>query len=268
MTISARRAILADAPGMAAVHVKSWNETMRPLKVYSDDHVDAVNSRRLQQYTDRLTASDKGLDPNRTHIAGTATDPITGQSTIIGLCVMGKSCLMEAYPDYPLELCALYLDSSFHGTGAAQKMIAEGIRVLGWSQSSGKMLCEALEANGRACRFYEKIGGRLIGREITTKYGGFAVPMVTFGWDSVPLLTISIDIRKKGLLAGDFIDRANETLAGIPESGSDIMNEIGTRLVVAVTALESGVQQIVAIASSGLFGHPKLVHPLCGAMRF
>ncbi|KAJ3016089.1 UNVERIFIED_CONTAM: hypothetical protein HDU68_012437 [Siphonaria sp. JEL0065] len=61
--------------------------------------------------------------------------------------------------------------------------------------------------------------------------------------------------REKGLMTAEFIDRANEgRLAGlqarIPESGSGIMNETGTRLVVAV-ATESGVDQVIGACTVG-----------------
>ncbi|KAI9349213.1 hypothetical protein BDR26DRAFT_930856 [Obelidium mucronatum] len=184
-TISARKAHLSDAAAIAAVHIKSWNESMRPLKVYSDAHIDMVNARRLAQYKEGLRSVENG-ESDRLYVVATAVTA-EGVSKVIGICIMGTSRLMEAYPDYPLELMALYLGSEYYGSGAATKMIEEGIRLLGWTKESGKMLCEALEVNERAVKFYKKIGGAIIGREVTTKYGGFAVPMVTFGWDQVPI---------------------------------------------------------------------------------
>ncbi|KAJ3016090.1 UNVERIFIED_CONTAM: hypothetical protein HDU68_012438 [Siphonaria sp. JEL0065] len=180
IAISARKAVLSDVPEIAAVHIKAWNEAMRPLKVFSDEHIDSVNSKRLQQHTDGIKADEEG----RVYIVAIATDSTTNLSKVVGLCVMGDCRVLEEFSEYSLQLIALYVDSAYYGTGAAQKMIAEGIRCV---KSTGKMLCEALEANKRACRFYEKIGGKIIGHKVTTKYGGFETTVVTFGWDSAPL---------------------------------------------------------------------------------
>ncbi|ORY43975.1 hypothetical protein BCR33DRAFT_717099 [Rhizoclosmatium globosum] len=161
-TITVRRAVSADAAAIAKLHIKSWNEAIRPLNVFTDAFVDTVNARRLESHTNRL----------RNDVQE------TGASKIVGLCMMGRSWMLEEFPDYINELMALYVDSDYYGSGAAKKMIAEGIRLLGWDKTGGKMICKALELNKR----------KIIGREVSTKEGENGAVLVMFGWDALPLL--------------------------------------------------------------------------------
>ncbi|KAJ3076142.1 hypothetical protein HDU98_005561 [Podochytrium sp. JEL0797] len=183
-TIHVRRAIPSDAPQMAAMHIKSWNEIYRCMNVYSDAQIDAVNARRLENYTKNLHDEQGDL----TLVRVVAISVEEGEEKVVGLAMLGESVAftLDTYPDFPLQIKSLYVDSSYFGLGVAQQMLGEGVRLLGWTKSSGKVICEALEANERAIAFYKKVGGEVVGREVTGKYGLGEVAVVAMGWESVP----------------------------------------------------------------------------------
>jgi hypothetical protein len=51
----------------------------------------------------------------------------------------------------------------------------------------GALLISALEANAPARRFYEALGGRVIGTH-ETEDSGFKEPQVVYGWEDIRVL--------------------------------------------------------------------------------
>lgn len=110
--IVVRAATAADAPGMARVHVRSWQETYRGLVADEVlDRSDAVE-RRERLWTRVVT---EGADDT------TAVAVAERNGEIIGIASAGHPGDDDA--TWPVELFVLYLLAEFHGSGAGTRLL-------------------------------------------------------------------------------------------------------------------------------------------------
>ncbi|KAJ3076141.1 hypothetical protein HDU98_005560 [Podochytrium sp. JEL0797] len=111
---------------------------------------------------------------------------VDGLEKIVGICAMGPNRELAVLPDFPLELQSMYIEPQFQGRGIGRQLMREAIRTLGWTRESGKIMCRVLEGNRKAVEFYErKLGGKVVRKERTTRYGGVEASLWTMGWDSI-----------------------------------------------------------------------------------
>ncbi|HEY3573457.1 MAG TPA: GNAT family N-acetyltransferase [Arthrobacter sp.] len=142
MTISfeLRRAVPADAPSMARVHVDTWRETYRGLMrdgVLDDPGL--VNSR--EKFWNAVL-TDSQFEQNGVVVA-------SHRGTLIGIAMAGH-CLDDA--EGPQQLYVLYVYRAFHGAGVGAALlnavIAPGAPAALW----------VADPNPRAQPFYRKNG--------------------------------------------------------------------------------------------------------------
>lgn len=145
--IVVRAATAEDAPGMARVHVKSWQETYRGL-VADDvlDRPDAVD-RRERLWTRVVTEGADGT---------TAAAVAERNGEIIGIASAGHPRDDEA--TWPVELFVLYLLAEYHGSGA-------GTRLLDAVTGDSPAALWVADPNPRAQAFYRKSGFRADGNK-------------------------------------------------------------------------------------------------------
>ncbi|MGZ3140964.1 N-acetyltransferase family protein [Lentzea chajnantorensis] len=131
MTI--RKAVVSDAPAVAAVHVDSWRTTYRGHM--PDDVLDALSVESRTSMWERLI-------PSGTVWVALADDEVVGFASV------GPS----REPDATHELYAIYFLESAQGTGLAHPLAAAALEGL------PDTIVWVLAGNQRARRFYERLG--------------------------------------------------------------------------------------------------------------
>lgn len=131
---------LDDVAGMAAVHVRSWQETYRGI--VPDDVLDAPDfvARRERSWYRILT---EGLEGTTAIAVGDTP------SGIIGIASAGRPRDEDA--TWPIELFALYVLADFHGSGVGDRLLT---RVTGDRPAA----LWVATRNPRAQAFYRKKG--------------------------------------------------------------------------------------------------------------
>jgi len=131
-----------DAPGMAAVHVRSWQETYRGLMPDAVlDRPDAAQ-RRERWWRSAVTEGAEGTQ-------SIAVAEHAG--SIVGIASAGVPRDEDA--TWPLEVFVLYLLADFHGSGA-------GARLLDAIVDDSPAALWVADGNARARAFYRKHGFR------------------------------------------------------------------------------------------------------------
>jgi len=157
--LTPRPATPDDARDLAAIHVRAWEETytglLPPEEVAARDR-----TRRLAQWQGMLAQG-------RTRVA-----LIPG----FGFAQAGPQREAALAARWPEELLALYVLKSGHGTGA-------GLALLSAVLGAGPFSAVVLKCNGRACRFYEKTGGRLA-EERPVTLGTRPIIDLLYVWDN------------------------------------------------------------------------------------
>jgi ribosomal protein S18 acetylase RimI-like enzyme len=136
-----RAARAADAPGMAAVHVRSWQETYRGLMPDAVlDRPDAAQ--RRERWWRRVIEGAEGTQ---------SVAVAEHAHSIVGIASAGVPHDEDA--TWPLEVFVLYLLADFHGTGA-------GARLLEAIVADSPAALWVADENARARAFYLKHGFR------------------------------------------------------------------------------------------------------------
>lgn len=144
VVISIRAARPSDAQALAAVHDASWREAYRGIVPgVALERMIAYRGPRWWRRTAGRTRSLIVLDLGN-RIAGYAS---FGTSRSLSLPQQG-------------EIDELYLDPVFQGLGLGTQLFATARRDLSARGCRG-LLTWALQDNERACRFYERLGGRV-----------------------------------------------------------------------------------------------------------
>ena len=153
--MTVRLAVAADAPAVASVHVRSWQNAYRGL--IPDSVLDNLS-------VEARTASwERGISSGTVWV-GLVDDEIAG------FAAAGPSRDADA----PFELYAIYLLPSAWGTGLglalAQAALAGQQDVIVW----------VLEDNKRARRFYERLGFRVDGTTKTQTVGSAVLSEIRY----------------------------------------------------------------------------------------
>ncbi|MEJ6396754.1 GNAT family N-acetyltransferase [Yoonia sp. 208BN28-4] len=132
----------ADVAALAQMHVQAWDETYR-------GHLpDAAIAERGLEY--RLALYDRIIRE------GARISMISH----VGFAQFGNQRDDAHAAAYPCELFSFYVLKKHHGTGAAQELLRHAL-----GQTPAPFTASVLQGNGRANRFYEKIGGQVIGTD-------------------------------------------------------------------------------------------------------
>ncbi|NDJ55359.1 MAG: GNAT family N-acetyltransferase [Chloroflexi bacterium] len=168
MQVTVRHATLDDAPGIARVHVESWQSAYRGI--VPDDVLDRLDVANRQSRWERIMES---AGPQWALLVAEGAD-----DQIIGFANGGPT--HSDLPGYECELYAIYLMDSVQSFGLgrrlteffAQAMLDYGFR---------SMMVWVLADNAQAIGFYEHMGGELIAEGIHT-IGGVDLKKVAYGW--------------------------------------------------------------------------------------
>ena len=147
-----RESTLSDANEVAAIHVKSWQQSYR--SIIDEHYLENIS------FSDRLELRNKILqsnDPNQIHLV------TVYEKTIIGFCDAGPA--FESPANYHGEIYAIYLLEEFKKLGIGQRLLQAAHEFL----AQKKLLpyvAWVLKANHSACAFYQKNGGIVSGEKI------------------------------------------------------------------------------------------------------
>jgi ribosomal protein S18 acetylase RimI-like enzyme len=171
--ITIRAATPADAPAIGRIHVESWRETYRGL--LSDNLLESVSA------VVRAAIWRGALERDRPILLFIAQQ---ANGDLVGFAGGGSSRATSLPHD--AEVYAIYVLRPAQQRGCGRRLmaaLADALLARGY-----KSLCLwVLEENARARRFYERLGGMVVG-EKTEIDGGYELREVAYGWDSLELL--------------------------------------------------------------------------------
>jgi len=163
-----------DVPAIAKVHVDSWRTTYRDVlpKSYLND----------LSYDARETMWGGAFGEGSTTFLVVAED----HGKIAGFAAGGaaRKDAPEAQA-YGGELYAVYMLESYQRRGLGRRLVAAVAEELVHREHSN-MITWVLEDNA-ACRFYERIGGELLGSK-TVEIADMSLRAVAYGWPDASVL--------------------------------------------------------------------------------
>ena len=174
MATRIRKATAADSCGIARVHVDSWRSS----------YADVVPSDVLAglSYGDRQKMWDGILDSQtkdkHCYVAETSDD------RIVGFACGGP--VSENLEHYEGEIYSIYLLEDFQRGGIGRQLL---LSTAGRMKDDGieSMLLWVFEKNHGARRFYESLGGELIGRK-KISIGAADLVELAYGWKDIRTL--------------------------------------------------------------------------------
>ena len=172
-TIAIRAATPADATAVGRIHVESWREAYRGL--LSDNLLDSVSA------VVRAAMWRGALESDRPILLFVAQQP---SGSLVGFAGGGSS--RAASLPHDAEIYAIYVLREAQGLGCGRRLmaaLADALRARGF-----RSLCLwVLEENAGARRFYERLGGVVVGAKTGTDDDP-EVREVAYGWDSLESL--------------------------------------------------------------------------------
>lgn len=164
VVVSIRAARPSDAKSLAAIHDVAWREAYRGI-------IPGVALERMIAYRGPAWWQ-KAVNRTRPLIVLDLGDRIAGYATF------GASRNL-ALPQQG-EIDELYLDPLFQGLGLGTRLFATARHELAIHRRKG-LVVWSLQDNERACRFYERLGGRLEATE-NINVGGAALVRVAYAF--------------------------------------------------------------------------------------
>jgi ribosomal protein S18 acetylase RimI-like enzyme len=175
-----RPAIAADAAAIATVEVTSWRETYGGI---FPGHVIAGYSVEKRMSTWSQILHDPAAFPSY------AVFVAEHESTIVGF---GSGCMQRSErlsgEGYDGEVASIYMLRAFQRRGFGLALMGAMARDLAARQLHAASLW-VLKENAGARRFYEKIGGELIGEREEIRSYGIRVELA-YGWRNLAKLLI------------------------------------------------------------------------------
>lgn len=142
-----RQATVADAPAIAAVHVRSWQSAYRGL--IPQDFLDALDPRqRVGRWEQLIAAAD--WPRSATLVADTGSE-------ILGFAHLVPTRDNDANPAQVGEITSIYLLPNHWGTGLGRTLMTAALEVFAAAAYHEATLW-VLDTNERAQRFYEAGG--------------------------------------------------------------------------------------------------------------
>lgn len=189
-----REPMLADVPELSRMHVASWKIAYRGVIANAD--LDAITPEDFAKLHSRhLLPQELGggvADPKVAFLVACEGN-VDGVERIAGFGRAGPNRSVSPRGDvlppsvferFSAELYGLYLRPEYFGSGLGRMLlgpVVERLRRLGHAN-----LCVwALEHNTIGRRFYERLGGRIVGAAPFT-LGACRYTQVAYGWDALP----------------------------------------------------------------------------------
>ncbi|MCM3609839.1 GNAT family N-acetyltransferase [Planococcus sp. MERTA32b] len=165
-----RKATLADAKGIARVHVDSWIATYR--NIVPDTYLDQLSyEAREQLWTENLKAENNFVAEN-------------DDREIIGFADGGKERTGK-YAKLQGELYSIYILPEYQGKGIGRSLMKRVVQHLK-ANGQNSMLVWVLEENPSRA-FYEKMGGKEVDRKTLT-VSGKVLTEIAYGWADIDQL--------------------------------------------------------------------------------
>jgi GNAT superfamily N-acetyltransferase len=168
--VKIRTADLADAEGIARVHVDSWRSTYQGIL--------PANFLSLLSY-ERRTAQWKEAIGQVAETNWVFVAESRG-SQIVGFLSCGP--IREELANYAAEIFAIYLLKEWQGIGIGRRIFERAFKELKTEGYKSVMLW-VLKSNP-ARKFYERMGGELIG-EKQIEIGGVRLIEIAYGWSAL-----------------------------------------------------------------------------------
>lgn len=174
-----RVATMADAPAMAQVMVDTW------LAAHRGQVPEGQWQRRREEWT--YAVSESGWRSTLAEIEdGSNTEDcvyvaVTAEDEVVGVAV-GCPTELDLLPN-AAAVGLLYVWPGYQGQGLGRRLVQA---VAGHQAALGKsaLLISCLATNTPARRFYESLGGQVVGAHETEDYG-FPEPQVVYGWHDI-----------------------------------------------------------------------------------
>ena len=176
MGMRIRPANPADAGPMSKVHVDTWRTAY--AGIVPAGHLAGLSYRNRGARWEQILTADRPAESN--FVAE------TGDGDIVGLAGGGPE--REGNPTHRGELYGIYLLEAYQRKGLGRRLVSAMAQ---WLLSDGfsSMLVWVLADNHPACRFYESLGGELIGWK-TIAIGGTDLADVSYGWRDIANLAV------------------------------------------------------------------------------
>lgn len=162
-----RKAVLADAKGIAKVHVDSWKTTYE--NIIPDEYIKQLS------YEKRERLWKEGIPKGGVFVA------VNEEGKIVGFSSGGKERTGK-YPHFSGELYAIYILKEFQGKGLGRLLVQSVMKEL-MLENMTTMMVLVLEDNS-ACHFYELMGGKKIS-SIEVDFTGTKLTELVYGWDDI-----------------------------------------------------------------------------------
>jgi GNAT superfamily N-acetyltransferase len=167
-SLTYREATIADCPGVASVHVRSWRESF--TGIVPQAFLDRMS---VEQRTTAFAA--RFSDP--AYKMYVAEDEVGG---IVGFADCGEP--RDDVAGYDAELFAIYLLPEYQGKGVGRELFRRVVETLiGCGKRSLYLL--ALEVSPYRS-FYEKLGGRVSERR-QKEIEGIVFNVLVYGWEKI-----------------------------------------------------------------------------------
>lgn len=170
MNYQIRKAEIEDAPGVAKVHVETWQSHYKGQ--IPDDYLANLSvEKRTKSWIETFSNPKPN---NKTFVADEAGE-------IQGFCSVGPSRDVGASHETG-ELYAIYLDPSKQGQGIGSALMKAGLDFLR-EQGFTKVTLWVLKTNLKTISFYEAKGWKVDGVEIRDEKNGFVFEEVRYCMD-------------------------------------------------------------------------------------
>ncbi len=171
-----RAAKPADAGSLARVHVDSWRSTY--TGILPDEFLAGLSYRDRESYWEQILTTARPTVSN--FLAATE------RGEVVGLAAGGPERTGDE--TYRGELYLVYLLDQYQRKGLGRRLVsAVAERLL--ANGFDSMLLWVAKDNLAACRFYEALGGDLVGSQ-TLEISGQGIAEVSYGWRNVADLVI------------------------------------------------------------------------------
>ena len=168
--IALRTAEEADEAAIAALHAVSWRTAYRgmiPDAYLDDEAVDDLSRTWAERFTDR---------------SGTLTIVATAGDDIVGFA----HSVIDDDPEWGTLLDNLHVAPGLRRSGVGRRLVLETARRLVDLATSPDLHLWVLEPNLRARAFYDALGGRVTGSDVSPEIPG-SVPCVRYSWELADL---------------------------------------------------------------------------------
>lgn len=182
-----RLATLADAPMMAQVMVDTWFAAHRgqvPNEQWQrrrEDWSYADSERSWRRFLAEI--ADGSNTQECVYVA------VYDEGEVVGVA-LGCPAELDLLPN-AAEVSALYVHPTAQGQGLGRRLV-QAVAAHQANLGRQALMISVLTTNAPARRFYEALGGQLIGTRETEDYG-FPEPQVVYGWPEIRALTCMLD---------------------------------------------------------------------------